>query len=347
MNKLLLATALGFLCTGTSALFADAGQFYLAPGLQSMNYDDETGYDSDTGYVIGLGYDFTSRLSGELSVADVNPETRNKRAIDQDLWKVDLFYGLDFDLGRFTPFLVSGFGSSNIDGDNDSVWDIGAGLRLPLSDRWTWRTSVRNYYFLGRDAEDQDLGFDTSLVYRFGGANKPQRKPSVEPMPPTMATEKPVDSDKDGVADALDQCPDTPLSYAVDSAGCPVPIEEMARVELLVNFDFDQADVKAVYLGEIEEVARFMSQYPDVVVELEGHTDSRGTQTYNLDLSQRRADAVMAEFVGRFNIASSRVSARGFGESQAVASNDTASGRASNRRAITVIIKTLQRYQPR
>jgi OOP family OmpA-OmpF porin len=133
----------------------------------------------------------------------------------------------------------------------------------------------------------------------------------------------------------------------VDDNGCPIAIEEVARVELLVNFDFDKADVKAEFLSEIEDVALFMEQHPDVVVELEGHTDSRGTEAYNLDLSQRRADAVRAELIERFEVASSRVSARGFGESQPVASNDSNAGRASNRRVITVIIKTLQRYQPR
>ena len=108
---------------------ADAGQFYLAPGLQGMNYDDEVGFDNDFGYVIGIGYDFTSKLSAELSVVDLNPETKAARELDQDLWKVDVFYGLDFDLGNFKPFVVSGLGNSNIDGDNDSIWDIGAGLR--------------------------------------------------------------------------------------------------------------------------------------------------------------------------------------------------------------------------
>jgi hypothetical protein len=77
--------------------------------------------------------------------------------------------------GEFKPFVVSGLGNSNIDGENDSIWDIGAGLRLPLNERWTWRTSIRNYYALGRDFEDQDFGIDTTLVYRFGGSGKVRR----------------------------------------------------------------------------------------------------------------------------------------------------------------------------
>jgi len=270
----------------------------------------------------------------------------NEPSVDQDLWKLDLLYNLDLDWGKIEPFVVSGLGSSNIDGDNDSIWNIGAGVNVPLTDRLSWRNSLRNYYFLGRDSEDQDLGFASALVYRFGGSKASQR-PSAAPAPETAPVTPPADADRDGVNDDDDRCPDTLRSYAVDDNGCPIAIEEVARVELLVNFDFDKADVKPEFLSEIEDVALFMEQHPDVVVELEGHTDSRGTEPYNLDLSQRRADAVRAELIERFEVASSRVSARGFGESQPVASNDSNAGRASNRRVITVIIKTLQRYQPR
>ena len=347
MKKSLVSLAIAVSCLGATVALADAGQFYIAPGLQKMNYDAEVGLDNDLGYVIGIGYDFTSRLSAEFSVMDLNPETKAKRELDQDLWKIDVLYGLDFDLGRFKPFVVSGLGNSNIDGENDSIWDIGAGLRLPLNERWTWRTSIRNYYALGRDFEDQDFGIDTTLVYRFGGSRKSMASSNEPPREGVQEVVAVADADRDGVPDANDLCSDTPRSYAVDKDGCPIAIEEVARVELLVNFDFDRSEVKEQYLPEIERVARFMEQYPDRVVELEGHTDSRGTDAYNLGLSQRRAEAVMAELVGRFGISPSRVSAKGFGESQPIGSNDSAQGRAENRRVITVVIKTLQRYQTR
>jgi len=347
MKKSLVSLAIAVSCLGATVALADAGQFYIAPGLQKMNYDAEVGLDNDLGYVIGIGYDFTSRLSAEFSVMDLNPETKAKRELDQDLWKIDVLYGLDFDLGRFKPFVVSGLGNSNIDGENDSIWDIGAGLRLPLNERWTWRTSIRNYYALGRDFEDQDFGIDTTLVYRFGGSRKSMTSSNEPPREGVQEVVEVADADRDGVPDANDLCSDTPRSYAVDKDGCPIAIEEVARVELLVNFDFDRSEVKEQYLPEIESVARFMEQYPDRVVELEGHTDSRGTDAYNLGLSQRRAEAVMAELVGRFGIPPSRVSAKGFGESQPIGSNDSAQGRAENRRVITVVIKTLQRYQTR
>lgn len=147
--------------------------------------------------------------------------------------------------------------------------------------------------------------------------------------------------------DSGDACPDTPRNYAVDERGCPIPVEEVARVELLVNFEFDRSEVRPQYFDEIEEVANFMAQYPDVVVELEGHTDSTGTDEYNQGLSERRANAVRDVMINRFNVRASRITARGFGESQPATSNSTSEGRAQNRRVITVIIKTLQNYQPR
>ena len=94
-------------------------------------------------------------------------------------------------------------------------------------------------------------------------------------------------------------------------------------------------------------IADFMNQYQDVIVELEGHTDSVGPEAYNQGLSQRRADAVRQVLIDRFNIQGSRISATGYGESQPIASNDTAAGRQQNRRVITVMVRTLQNYQPR
>ena len=247
--------------------------------------------------------------------------------------------------------MVGGLGNTKFDGDNDSLLNVGAGFKVNLTERLQWRTAMRRYQYLGRDHEDVDYGFDSALVFYFGGGNQSRttaRTPTPARTPVAAPSEAaPVDSDGDGVPDSRDDCPDTPRNYAVDGRGCPIPVEEVARVELMVNFDFDRSEVKPEYLDEIQEVTDFMEQYPDVVVELEGHTDSVGTEQYNEGLSQRRANAVRQVMLDRFGISAGRVTARGFGEGQPVASNDTAAGRAQNRRVVTVIIKTLQNYRPR
>lgn len=355
-----LCLTLSLASFATSTLAAEAGEFYVAPGVQWMNFDETTGYDTDSSYFLGFGYNLTDRFSLELSTFDLDAALPNGSELDLDHWKVDGLYDLDWDMGSFTPFVLAGIGNTKFGGENETTLDYGAGLRLKLSDRVEWRTAVRSFHYTGRDREDSDLGIDSSIVIYLGKRDTPRSssrasRPAAAPAAPaTAAREEPAapaariaDADRDGVADARDNCPNTPRNYAVDANGCPIPVEEVARVELMVNFDFDRSEVQSEYFDEIKEVTDFMQQHPDVIIELEGHTDSRGTEVYNQGLSERRAAAVRQVMLDRFNIAGSRVSSRGFGESQPVASNDSDAGRADNRRVMTVIIKTLQDYRPR
>lgn len=336
---------------------ADQGQWYLAPGAQWMEFDEETTpYDEAWGPFIGLGYDISERLSFEISTFDLDPDVNSGGEIDLDHYKFDVLY--DLGIGRVRPFIVGGLGNTNFGGENDTLIDLGAGLKVDISDNLVWRTTLRSFNYLGRDHEDRDLGVESSLVFYFGGpsrstptaaapAREPVREPQPEPEPAAPVTPAIQDSDRDGVADGRDECPETPMDYAVDEVGCPIPVEEVARFELLVNFDFDQTEVEPRYFPEIEELAEFLEQYPDVIAELEGHTDSMGSEAYNQDLSERRVNAVREVLIERFDIDASRVTTTGYGESQPVASNDTEAGRAENRRVITVVLRTLQRYQPR
>jgi len=341
---------------------AAEGQWYLAPGVQWMEFDDDTGLDDSVGFFAGLGFQLTDRLGVELSSFELDADLDTGGEVDLDHFKVDLLYDLVGGDSNWRPFVVGGLGSTDFDGRENTVFDIGAGLKYWLNDSWQLRTALRSYTYIASDRPDPDWGIDASLVYFFGnGSNRarpgtastrPSAAPAAAPASPAAPAPTPrtppmQDADRDGVADADDQCPDTPRNYAVDAGGCPIPVEEIARVELLVNFEFDRSEVQDQYLPEIEQVANFLDQYPDTVVELEGHTDSVGSESYNESLSQRRADAVRAVMVDRFGVPASRVSATGFGESQPVASNNTDAGRAENRRVITVIIKTLQNYQPR
>jgi len=351
LKNLCAGGALLSLAMISSNLLAAEGQFYVAPGIQWMNFDDHVDLDEDEGYFFGLGYDFTDQWSAEFNIAEVDPSPSSGSDVDVDIWKVDLLYGLDMNIGPLQPFLVTGFGNINFDGDNDTLWNYGGGLKYDFTDNLTLRTAIRNFHYLGRDIEDNDFGVEAALIFRFGGsgraASRPTPAPAVSEAPSTPAPAPAPDADGDGVPDSRDACPDTPRNYAVDARGCPIPIEEVARVELEVYFDFDRSEVRQQYFDEIQEVADFMNQYQDVVVELEGHTDSMGAEEYNQGLSQRRADAVRQVLIDRFDIQGSRVSATGYGESQPIATNDTAAGRQQNRRVITVIVRTLQNYQPR
>ncbi|MEN8257172.1 MAG: OmpA family protein [Thermodesulfobacteriota bacterium] len=98
-----------------------------------------------------------------------------------------------------------------------------------------------------------------------------------------------------------------------------------------VTFDTNSAIVRPGLYSEIDRISSVLRQYTQTVIRVEGHTDSIGTEAYNKDLSQRRANSVKTLFVQR-GVEGSRIESIGFGESMPVATNDTESGRQMNRR---------------
>ena len=120
-------------------------------------------------------------------------------------------------------------------------------------------------------------------------------------------------------------------------------VEEVARIQLDVQFEFDRYEVRPAYFADIRRVADFLAEHPDTVAELGGHTCNIGTEEYNQGLSERRANAVRQVLIDEFGVSPSRVTARGYGESQPIASNNTQEGRERNRRVESVLSTTVQR----
>ncbi len=103
-----------------------------------------------------------------------------------------------------------------------------------------------------------------------------------------------------------------------------------------ILFDVDKSYLKDQYKGELAELATILNKYQDTNIMLVGHTDSTGSEEYNLDLSRRRAQSV-GDYLALQNVNPVRYTMEGYGESQPVASNDTAEGRAQNRRVEVAI----------
>jgi len=141
----------------------------------------------------------------------------------------------------------------------------------------------------------------------------------------------PLDWDNDGVPDYLDKCPGTPAGTPVDKDGCPIPPQKVS-ITLAIEFDSSKADIKSKYHDEIAKVADFMKKYPTATGTIEGHTDSTGRASMNLELSQRRAESVKNYLVQKFGIDPARLSAKGYGMTRPIASNKTVEGKQKNRR---------------
>lgn len=103
-----------------------------------------------------------------------------------------------------------------------------------------------------------------------------------------------------------------------------------------ILFDVDKANLKDGYKTELAELSTILNKYADTNILLAGHTDSTGSEEYNFELSRRRARSVSDYLVTR-DVQSARITTEGYGESQPVASNDTAEGRAQNRRVEVAI----------
>lgn len=167
---------------------------------------------------------------------------------------------------------------------------------------------------------------------------EPEPVPEPEPMPPVVIEDG--DDDKDGVLNSIDACPNTPLNVVVDERGCPVKIDvnDALKMELRVFFDNDKSVIKDQYKPEIQKVAEKMNEYPNSTAAIEGHASKTGPSAkYNKRLSEARASAVKSMLVNQFGIAPTRISTVGYGYERPIAPNNTAEGRAMNRRVYAII----------
>jgi outer membrane protein OmpA-like peptidoglycan-associated protein len=116
-----------------------------------------------------------------------------------------------------------------------------------------------------------------------------------------------------------------------------VDVTRTAENEILLNlpsditFDFDRADVKPQFRDTLYNVAQTLKEYPSTTIDISGHADSVGTDSYNQALSERRANSV-AQVLTSSGVQPVRIQAVGYGESRPVATNETPAGRAQNRR---------------
>jgi OOP family OmpA-OmpF porin len=162
-----------------------------------------------------------------------------------------------------------------------------------------------------------------------------------------------LDSDRDGVADYFDKCPNTPAGTKVDGSGCalpaPPPPQQSADTTIIqkfyiteedkrivseamrnIEFDFGKATIRARSLPYLDRVAAMLKQ-KGFSLKLAGHTDNVGSDAANLRLSKSRAESVKSYLVSQ-GVNSGRVEAVGYGESQPIATNKTDAGRQKNRR---------------
>ena len=140
--------------------------------------------------------------------------------------------------------------------------------------------------------------------------------------------------------DHRDDCPDTEAGANVNDRGCYIELEEEVTIDMNIEFETDKAEIRPDHHQELGRAVNFLRQYPNTKAVIEGHTDSDGTAEYNQGLSERRARAVYEYMINQAGIAAGRLDWAGYGETQPIASNDTAEGKQRNRRVTAVVSGT-------
>jgi outer membrane protein OmpA-like peptidoglycan-associated protein len=237
------------------------------------------------------------------------------------------------------------------------AYQLGAGVGFELAPNFTASVDYRfiqtnraNFEAFGT-ADDARYRAHTAMLglrYSFGApaaepvaqpapAPQPQVAPAPTPAPVVTPEVAPVDSDGDGVPDNLDKCPNTPKGFKVDANGC---IVEQTLILQSVNFVTNSDQLTPEAKQRLDEIIPGLLGQPDLHIEIDGHTDSRGAKAYNLKLSERRAASVRAYLVSK-GVNAANLVARGFGDQQPIASNKTADGQAKNRRVEFKIVSQL------
>lgn len=388
-----LATAL--LVSGTAGAVNTEG--YDVPyGLLGGVYEfSDSNRDSDdgVGFFGGVGFPLKSR-PGEAVELTFKSLERDRDIDGRSDYQHSLFANWVRDLtppaayGKVKPFLLVGLGAiqEDVRGDDHihAGLDAGLGALFPLPVRgWALRGEALAQAQLNDESvpdEDYLLDFHLRLSLQipldfFPRAAPPELPPAedcptrvVDPV--TGRSDCISDSDRDGVADNLDQCPGTPTGTAVDSKGCIIAgvvidsdddgvldevdacpetpkgmivdgtgclIDQSVTLRA-VNFESASARLTADAKTALNEVARTLKNQPNLSAQITGHTDDEGNDNFNLLLSQERAESVRQYLVGR-GIAPARLVAIGMGEAEPVADNASEEGRVANRRvdfAVTV-----------
>ncbi len=335
------AVALGLSFSTANAL-EEAGQAYITPMATYINPDGNVNgdelEDGVRGGQLAIGFAIEEHWNVELAVQRLSLEGENDSAneIDQTglILNVLNVYNRD---GRFSPYLLGGIGFVN-DDPGGSVHDeenlqAQAGLGV-FMDLWGKRVALRTEaVYRWEDSTDSlndwmvNMGLQVALGTREAApvAVPVAAAPPPPPPPPPAPPPPPPDGDGDGVVDASDQCPDTPRGERVGTQGCTC---ELVR---RLQFALDSAELTDQDKAVLDEVADNLTRLKFISGTVVGHTDDAGTEAYNQDLSERRAQAVASYLEGK-GIGQGRLTISGAGESQPIADNSTREGRAENRR---------------
>ncbi|CAN4280143.1 OmpA family protein [Pseudoxanthomonas sp. LjRoot125] len=338
-KKILCAALLGGLSLANTAMAQEFDDRWYLTGSVGQNMQDNDRRTEDTQFLtLGLGKFISPNwsLDGELNYQNPNFN------FNEDLnWSQ---YGLSLDLRRhfvkegrgWNPYIVTGLGMQRSEEeyvinspnspaqrrDNNLAAKLGIGLQSTFDKRVAVRAEVayradfddQSYTAEGGIHQQEESWFgdvlaSVGVVIPLGP--KAEAAPAPAPAPTTTCAD--LDDDGDGVNNCDDKCPGSQAGQTIGPDGCPVQVS----IDLKgVNFDFDKSTLRPDAIAILSEAAEILKRYPDLRVEVAGHTDLCGKDAYNQSLSQRRSQTVYDYLTSNGVDASRLVGPVGYGESR-------------------------------
>lgn len=297
---------------------------YIAPSVNYTVADKKWGVDDAIGFAVAVGKPVSESLNLELNANFASHSFKagsgNSGSLDNTGLSVDALYFFNRN-PDFAPYLVAGIGglNSRATGLNETNFAANAGIGFMKM-------------FSG-------VGFRSDVRYRY--TDNVGSKPSINPGDWIVSAGLVIPLGAAPVAPAPVAAPaPAPAAAPVAApapAPAPAPVAAPAPVEHTIiklegtHFDFNKATLRPTGKAKLDDNAAVLKDHPEIMIDITGYTDSIGSAAYNKKLSEKRAMTVK-KYLESKGIAADRMTAKGMGKADPVASNKTKAGRAENRR---------------
>lgn len=351
MKKKLLCT---LFCTTALLAQSDPSKTYnyeLTPFVSGILTDSKAGLNDDSYLNAGLSLaknledSFIDQIEALYMRSD-NLEYKNSQSTNINRLFLNAIKKYEIN-EQFALYGLAGLGYQDVtqevgDNEDSAILNYGIGLRYDIPYYGiALKSDIR--HLITTNNTQNDFMYTLGIGMPLGKKYNDEIKAKIPKIEEKQVEEKPLivspeikeinnDQDGDGVINNLDKCPNTTAGVKVNSEGC------VETINLNINFDNNSAEIKDVYNSKITEFANLLKTNPSMTAVIEAHTDSKGSDAYNLNLSNKRANSVVNS-LKNYGIESSRLKAIGYGEAQPIATNDTEIGKAKNRRVTALINK--------
>lgn len=349
MKKVLITSAFSTLIVFAASNPSKEYSYEITPFAAGILTDSKAGLD-DKNYFnggISLGKNLDDSFIDQIEVAYLRSDNlKYKNSIGSThVNRLFLNAVKNFPLvEKFSAYALAGVGYQDVtheafDNKDSAVLNYGLGLRYDIP---YYGISVKSdiRHLIATQNNENDVMYTLGLAMPLGKKYSDDIKATVpivneekkEILAPKVekSLASPEDDDQDGVINKLDKCPNTTKGVKVNTDGC------VETINLNINFDNNSSEIKNTYNEKLASFAKIMQNNKNLTAVIEAHTDSKGSDSYNQTLSDRRAISVV-NALKKYNINSTRLKAIGYGETQPVATNENEQGKSLNRRVTALL----------